>query len=335
MGALKVHQKCYIFLMLILMFAYGWMFFFEESVIRLRWIKESLHFKHNLWPVNNLTSRHPLVPPYPYPYKFIFSQADKCKDRKPFLLLMVLSDAHDIESRNAIRDTWGNVGLYDVDVLRIFLVGLPTLFVDRVQTMLKEENLMYKDIVQQDFMDTYYNLTLKTLMGMEWVTKFCSTVSYVMKADSDTFLNVDYLVHKLLHPELPVRQNYFTGDIVAYTRPLRDPAYKWYVPKEVYPNNTYPPYCSGPGYLFSADMAKKIYDISQVIRVMPMEDAFMGICLYELQIPPTESPPDIFYVNHRNYDRCLFHNLVSVHHYSKDELRRIWSNFWKYKTKGC
>ncbi|XP_053320838.1 beta-1,3-galactosyltransferase 2-like [Spea bombifrons] len=286
-------------------------------------------------PVNKTPPfRHPLAPPYPYPYQFLINPRDKCSQRNPFLVLLVIVRCHDVMTRNAIRETWGNESNYE-DVVTVFLVGLSTVASDAVQQLLDEESRTYGDIIQQDFLDTYYNLTLKTLMGMEWLTKFCPTASYAIKIDNDMFLNVNYLVHQLLRPGLPVRTNYFTGYIVRNTGPLRNRAYKWYVPVEVYPNNTYPPYCSGPGYVFSVDMAKKIYDVAQVIRVIPMEDSFMGICLYELKIPPTPPPANIFNGHRINYNRCAFHKLVTVHHYGKDELRSVWKDFWGNKTLDC
>ncbi|XP_072259153.1 beta-1,3-galactosyltransferase 2-like [Pyxicephalus adspersus] len=325
--------------MLILLFANGYFYFEKEKRLANSLIlPQGNSNERKIPPVNNLTYpafRHPLAPPYPYPYKFLINQKDKCENRNPFLVILVIGESHNVEARHVIRETWGNESNYDVDVVTIFLVGLPKMYQDRIQLLLEEESEAFGDIVQQDFMDTYYNLTLKSLMGMEWVAKFCPTASYVVKIDNDMFLNVDFLVHQLLQPKLPVRTNYFTGYIVRNTGPLRSRAYKWYVPKEIYPNDTYPPYCSGPGYVFSADMAKKIYDISQGIRVIPMEDSFMGICLHKLNILPTKPPPNIFNGHRIDYDRCKFTKLVTVHHYGKNELRMVWTDFWTKKTLGC
>ncbi|XP_069623216.1 beta-1,3-galactosyltransferase 1-like [Ranitomeya imitator] len=323
------------FLTLILMS--GYLLCYKIKMMN-KWIQDSVKLQERQKPVNNLTYpafQHPLAPPYPFPYKFITNQPDKCKNRKPFLVIMVIVECQDFESRHAIRETWGNESIYGMEVVRIFLVGLPKIFPDRTQNVLEEESVTFGDIVQQDFMDTYYNLTLKSLMGMEWVTKFCPSASYVMKIDSDMFLNVDYLIHNVLYPNLPVRANYFTGDLVTNTGPLRSKAYKWYVPKEIYPNNTYPPYCSGPGYLFSADMAKKIYDVAQEITVIPMEDAFMGICLHELHIPPSKPPRGAFNGFKLHYDHCKFRKVVTVHHYHGQELRNIWADFWAKRSQKC
>ncbi|NXP68026.1 B3GT1 galactosyltransferase, partial [Chloropsis cyanopogon] len=77
--------------------------------------------------------------------------------------------------------------------------------------------------------------------------------------------------------------------------PLRNRAYKWFVPREVYPNDTYPPYCGGPGY---------------TLPVINMEDAFVGICLHALGVPVTEPPPGTFAMYRLEYERCRFSRLV-------------------------
>ncbi|XP_075199219.1 beta-1,3-galactosyltransferase 2-like [Anomaloglossus baeobatrachus] len=331
--------KFLVLVFLVQTFMFGCLVFYERKLKMInKWNEDSAKLQKTNKPVNNLTYpvfKHPLAPPYPFPYKFLINQPDKCKNRKPFLVIMVIGQCQDLESRHTIRETWGNVSIYDVEVVMVFLVGLPRIASERTQNVLEEESETFGDIVQQDFMDTYYNLTLKTLMGMEWVTKFCPSASYVMKIDNDMFLNVDYLIHNVLYPDLPVRTNYFTGVIVKNTGPMRSKAYKWYIPNEIYPNNTYPPYCSGPGYVFSADMAKKIYDVAQEIRVISMEDAFMGICLYELQIPPTEPPRNVFNGHKIQYNHCKFRKVATAHHYHGQELRRLWADFLAKKSQKC
>ncbi|XP_018429518.1 PREDICTED: beta-1,3-galactosyltransferase 1-like [Nanorana parkeri] len=297
-----------------------------------------LSFSHRIIILNasSSTIHHPIAPPYPHPYTFLINQPEKCRWPNPFLVLLVNVESYDGISRKTIRETWGDVSNYkDVDILRLFLVGQPPVMTSAVQRLLEEESAKYGDIIQQDFVDTYNNLTLKTLMGMEWVIKFCPNASYVMKIDNDVFLNVDYLIHHLLHPELPARQNYLTGFLVSYTGPIREKMSKWYIPEELYPGDTYPPYPSGPGYVFSGDMARKIYQVAQGIRVISIEDAFIGMCLYRLNIPPTRSPRNMFRAQKINYNARTFCNVVIVHHYEKDNLRNVWLDFWDKKTRMC
>ncbi|NWI16272.1 B3GT2 galactosyltransferase, partial [Crypturellus soui] len=98
-----------------------------------------------------------------------------------------------------------------------------------LQRLLREESARYGDLLQQDFLDTYNNLTLKTLMGLEWVAKYCPGAAYVLKADQDVFLNPAYLVRRLL---LPPKRDFATGHVYRGTAPLRSRLYKWYVPRE-------------------------------------------------------------------------------------------------------
>ena len=43
------------------------------------------------------------------------------------------------------------------------------------------------------FQDIYYNLTLKTVMGLKWCSIYCNQAKYVMKTDDDIFVNIPLL----------------------------------------------------------------------------------------------------------------------------------------------
>ncbi|XP_056426496.1 beta-1,3-galactosyltransferase 2-like isoform X2 [Hyla sarda] len=304
------------------------------------WFQQNLlySFTSHIIILNSSSSaiHHRQALPYPHPYRFLINQPNKCLARSPFLVLLVVGDTHNVKSRDIIRTTWGNVSNYgDIDIVSLFLVGISPVMTSAIQNLLEEESTVYGDIVQQDFLDSYNNLTLKTLMGMEWITKFCPNASYVMKVDSDVFLNVDYLVHQLLHPEFPPQTNFLTGYIVFNSGPIRIKNSKWYISEEVYPGNIYPPYPSGPAYVFSADIAKKIYKVAQDLLVFGIEDAFIGICLYKLNILPTTAPKYVFHGQKIDYDPCRFSSLVMVHHYKDIELKNIWEDFWGKRTFKC
>ena len=58
------------------------------------------------------------------------------------------------------------------------------------QERIRNESDVHKDLVQGVFLDTYKNLTYKTVMGHMWVSKFCSQAEFVVKADDDIFLDL-------------------------------------------------------------------------------------------------------------------------------------------------
>ena len=60
----------------------------------------------------------------------------------------------------------------------------------------------HKDIIFADMIDSYHNLTLKVLHGLTWAKRHCTNFNFLVKVDSDVFLNpfslVDYFyLHNL------------------------------------------------------------------------------------------------------------------------------------------
>ena len=49
---------------------------------------------------------------------------------------------------------------------------------------------MHGDLVQGNFMDTYRNLTYKTVLGHMWVSSFCSQAEFVVKTDDEIYVDI-------------------------------------------------------------------------------------------------------------------------------------------------
>ncbi|XP_020850575.1 beta-1,3-galactosyltransferase 2-like [Phascolarctos cinereus] len=274
---------------------------------------------------------HPWELKYPYPYPFLVTHPNKCKGPRgaPFLLMLVMTRPQDVGIRQAIRQTWGNETLVPgVVILRLFVLGLPQpLFAEKLQALLEEEDREHGDLLQVGFLDTYHNLTLKVLMGLEWMARYCPSVQYVLKVDSDVFLNPSFLVRQVLQPNGPPRPNFTTGYIYTNTGPLRNPAFKWYMPPELYLQDKYPPYCGGPGYVLSGSLALRVLAVAQTLKAIYLEDVFVGLCLQRLGVKPTPSSPEAFLMFRLQYEHCAFHRLALVHHFQSQELLQIWPDF--------
>ncbi|XP_043938448.1 beta-1,3-galactosyltransferase 2-like [Protopterus annectens] len=275
--------------------------------------------------------KHPSDFVSPYNYTFTLNEPDKCQHKDVFLVLLITTRVNVFAARFAIQKTWGNESLLPgVSIVRLFLVGIDKHFPDLLQELLKEESMLFHDIIQQNFMDSYFNLTIKTLMGLQWVNTFCPKASYIIKLDGDIFLNTEHLV-RLLNLNMPTKVNYFTGYVIRGTAPFRDSASKYYAPYELYEPDYYPPYCGGSAYVFSGDVAKKIYDIAHVIKPFNIEDAFIGVCLKKQGIKITEREKTLFYGHNIEYETCRFSELISVHYFYPEELLKIWPVFLKSK----
>ena len=70
-----------------------------------------------------------------------------------------------------------------------------------------EEYRTHGDIIQEDFVDSYMNLTLKTIMGIKWAQNYCSKASFILKTDDDIFVNIPLLMENLI--ELQGRRIFF------------------------------------------------------------------------------------------------------------------------------
>ncbi|XP_078075468.1 beta-1,3-galactosyltransferase 2-like [Mustelus asterias] len=269
-------------------------------------------------------------------YKYIINEPNKCEGQTPFLIMLIAAEPDQIEARHAIRQTWGNESIAPgLHMVHLFLLGFRKASGNFQQTLL-EESRQYHDIIQQDFLDTYYNLTIKTLMGMNWVATYCPHARYVMKTDSDMFVNTEYLINKLLKPVHPPRHNYFTGYLMRGYSPNRNKDSKWYMPPELYPSERYPVFCSGTGYVFSGDLAEKIFKVSLSIRRLHLEDVYVGICLAKLRIDPVP-PPNEFLFNHWrvSYSSCKYSHLITSHQFQPSDLIKYWNHLQQNKHNAC
>ena len=124
------------------------------------------------------------------------------------------------------------------------------------------------DIVIEDFQDTYLNLTLKSTFMLKWLLDQCSSAKFVMKVDDDMFVNPANLWATIQATELNSIQlnensnnlNYaLIGREVTEVIPVRTNGSKWYLPRSLYPPDTFPPYLSGPSYILTGSLLQPIY----------------------------------------------------------------------------
>lgn len=273
------------------------------------------------------------------PYKYIHNEPNACLLRAPFLVLLIAVEPKKSDARDAIRKTWGNESLAgELGVIRLFLIGVNKDTQSnggKLQLSIEDESRQHHDIIQQDYRDSYKNLTLKTLMGMYWITKYCPEAMYVMKTDSDMFVNTEYLIHQILKPNGQERK-YFTGYLMMDFSPNRNIRSKWYMPPELYPDRRYPNFCSGTGYVFSGDMAQRIYVASLSIPRLHLEDVYVGICLAKLGIKPVpQTNKKVFNHWRVSYSSCKYSNLVTSHGFHPNELIQYWKHLQNNKHNPC
>ncbi|XP_003463973.1 beta-1,3-galactosyltransferase 5 [Cavia porcellus] len=256
-----------------------------------------------------------------------------CRQNPPFLLLLVTSAPQQMMARTAIRETWGREQEVRGKQVRTFFLLGTTASEDEMMAV-AQENRQHGDIIQKDFKDVYFNLTLKTMMGMEWIHRFCPQVAFVMKTDTDMFINVKYLTELLLKKNRTV--GFFTGYLKPKDLPIRNKFSKWYVSQFEYPWSKYPPFCSGTAYVFSSDVASQVYNISESVPFIKLEDVFVGLCLAKLGIQPEElHSQQTFFPGGLSFSACRFRKLVACHFIKSQDLRVYWQALEDSKEEDC
>ncbi|XP_019636651.1 PREDICTED: beta-1,3-galactosyltransferase 1-like [Branchiostoma belcheri] len=249
----------------------------------------------------------------PHNFNFILNNPDKCGDGDVLLLILVTTTVRGQVERETIRRTWGNESNIPGVVFKtVFAVGLTD--DQEAQAALVEENNKFKDIIQEDFVDSYHNLTLKTVMCWKWAFQYCPKARFIMKADDDTFVNIFSVTRHLIGLLKSRVTRYVTGWVYVDTKPIRDPMSqwnKWYVKYEDYPRDSYPNYPCGFAYVISNDVTKTLYETAETIKYLFLEDAFLGLCMEKLGIEPVHQGGFIPWYTH--IDSCQFDWLMASH----------------------
>ncbi|XP_041379522.1 beta-1,3-galactosyltransferase 1-like [Gigantopelta aegis] len=217
-------------------------------------------------------------------FKYIIQNDAVCNPREENstidLIVLVFTVHGHFKKREAIRETWlavsgGNKGT----IRHVFLLGHTN--DENLSKKVEEENDVHHDIIKESFVDSYQNLTYKTIMGFKWVTNFCSKARFVMKTDDDMYVNLPHLVPVLVKEETTL-QSSVSGTCAIVAEPIRDARSKWFASVRSYPHKHYPGFCSGTGYVTSSFVAGKIYEISKMVPFFHLEDVYVALCVKKL-----------------------------------------------------
>ncbi|XP_052075945.1 beta-1,3-galactosyltransferase 1-like [Mytilus californianus] len=202
----------------------------------------------------------------------------------------------------------------------LFVIGNHRLFSDGTRDStrdsgLQEESTLYKDIVQIDYIDSYGNLSYKTVFSISWAVRYCSSAKNVMKTDTDMYVNT-YLL-PFLTKKAPTK--------------LIDRNSKWYVSFKGYKENKFPPMCSGTGYIISMDLVLTILQTSKYIPFLHLEDVYIARCLKKMRVTPT------YLLGFNNmkpgFNPCSYKNdIITSHDVKPKELDIYWNQIKSFSV---
>ncbi|KAK9519467.1 hypothetical protein VZT92_022195 [Zoarces viviparus] len=271
-------------------------------------------------------------------FPMLLDLPDKCggvdKSAEVFLLLVIKSSPVNYDRREVLRKTWAKERLHNgVWIRRIFISGtMDTGFEkERLNKLLELEQREYNDILQWDFDERFYNLTMKQILFLEWMERNCPNARFLLNGDDDVFANTNNMVVYLQSlKDNDGGKHLFTGHLIYNVGPIRMSGSKYFIPVQVQESDSYPPYCSGGGFLLSGYTALVIYNMSQSITILPIDDVYMGMCLAKAGLSPSSHmgvkatglhiPSSTLDV----YDPCYYKEVLLVHRFLPAHLYLMW-----------
>ncbi|XP_077371016.1 UDP-GlcNAc:betaGal beta-1,3-N-acetylglucosaminyltransferase 7, like [Festucalex cinctus] len=268
-------------------------------------------------------------------FPMLINHPEKCTtpDGGVHLLMVVKSVIEQHDRREAVRKTWGKEHTAEgKSIQTLFLLGSPSVGKDtkNLQKLIEYEDQIYGDILQWDFMDTFFNLTLKEVNFLKWFGIYCPGVQFIFKGDDDVFVNTNNLLDLIgFKMEEHKETTLFVGDTISKAIPIRNRQSKYYIPRELF-DKPYPPYVGGGGFLMSSQLARRLFVVSEDLELYPIDDVFLGMCLQRLRLSPEmHTGFRTFGITRRrvspmNSEPCFYKNLIVVHKLSTQELLKMW-----------
>ena len=132
-----------------------------------------------------------------------------------------------------------------------------------------------------NFLDTYLNLTIKTLVSLNWAANTYNTQVFI-KSDDDVILNVHYIHHRLVtlvgsKPTSTTFPGMIIGHCFTDALPVRGLCQKFGVSQNIYPRKKYPRYCNGPNYVITKAAIFALLNQTLNTTLLSLEDVFLGI----------------------------------------------------------
>ncbi|XP_036362191.1 beta-1,3-galactosyltransferase 2-like isoform X2 [Octopus sinensis] len=225
--------------------------------------------------------------PYEHNFKKIINEPDICsKEEKILLLYAVRSVYYNFARRQIHRDNIryipNDIRSTHTIVKQVFLMG--TTNNSTIQSLVQKESEKYRDIIQEDFLESYANLSLKGIMAWKWSVEFCSNAEYVIVMNDELFVDQYKLMHYLhYHMTLDGHDNRFTICFRKSGATNRRLFLRRNINMSMfYKGNHYPYFCDGVGYVAHINFINKLYIASLSNHVFMPDGVWNGLLAEKL-----------------------------------------------------
>lgn len=244
----------------------------------------AINFDKALFHLNILRQRYLASIPRPstckgcfiYDFQALLSPGNVCKNckRTIYLFILITTQAKSVDARNALRETWLQYAEQNCGRIRYaFLIGGGCSL--DLMNQVKEENRKYGDILVEDYIDSYYNLSYKVYGGLRWAVRHCPQAKFVSRSADDIYLNVPKILDYLMVNEWNMEDTVI-GTCYSEASVDRKKWSKHYQSKNDYVPQKYGPFCMGTTIIMPIAATKKIVQVGPDIPWFNLEDQWLG-----------------------------------------------------------
>lgn len=230
----------------------------------------------------------------------LINQENECK-KKTGIFIGILTRPKEFLLRNLYRVVYENY----TDINYLFFTALSA--ENETNDMVRQESALFHDMIVFNYISSYWRSSSQMIVIYKYISKYCDNYKYFMYHQGDIYFN--YKLFKSIYLNIsstrintpstnenisnttnttnivkglkiyPVIGNKYIGE------PVRDPSSPWYVPTDLYPNDTYEPYVSGSCFFLSKDTVNSCAMIADDTKpFIWMDDVYTGLLFKRLGI---------------------------------------------------
>ena len=250
------------------------------------------------------------------------------------VVIIVISRVNGFERRQTLRKSWAKRIPESKTVKLYFAIGLSK--ESETQKRLLEENNKFNDLLQWNFIDNYYNLTIKSLAILRWFSIHCHKSNFLYKIDDDCIVNLDNLVKFTAS----AHRNTIYGHLWKKAFVDRKTNSKFFLSKSDFKLNSYPDYTGGP-WLMSGAVVPILYEtaITQSLPALPYEDVYItGLVATKAGIKRRQLSGLVYFskTEFNKLNNCWFsENIIFWQNLDDLMIKNIWHNIENSRQLIC
>nr|XP_027203520.1 putative UDP-GlcNAc:betaGal beta-1,3-N-acetylglucosaminyltransferase LOC100288842 [Dermatophagoides pteronyssinus] len=266
------------------------------------------------------------------------------------VVIFVVTKPDDFHLRSLIRSTWASKFQSNSNTSRLYFVFgrimRQKLFDFRkIDEMIRQENDHFNDIIQWNYSEDYFRLTIKSMAIVRWASIYCPLAVNVFKVDADALINYDNFIEfcqKLKQNYQYNQQNNNAARFAIYgnlwnnTAVIRLQKNKFFTSFHDFPKKFYPLY-TGSAWLMNGRSSCLFIYLAAIQQSMPAllwEDIYItGIVPEKLEkiskIPfkRYQMPGFQFNVKPKHIDQCIYNrSIIFTEQMKETNLQSIWNH---------